>query len=99
MYRIGDLKLIRGNPGFPDGWIPPENVTGYPEQEVKEILGLSNWDNSMLVGLTEIHIQKFVKSACTYHKNSNHGKLELTGNLNLHGKMVKTQRFAFFLRS
>ena len=29
-FRMGDMKIILGNPGEPDGWIPPPNVQGCP---------------------------------------------------------------------
>ena len=39
--RAGDLKLIRGDGGSPDGWIKPENVTGINgDYKLEEIWGL-----------------------------------------------------------
>ena len=33
--RLGEMKLILGKPGLPDGWIPPPHVTDrlYPEDQ------------------------------------------------------------------
>ena len=31
VLRLGPFKLIRGDPGRPDGWVPPEEVTDQEE--------------------------------------------------------------------
>lgn len=32
--RIGHMKLLLGNPGSPDGWIPPDQVTNFLEEGI-----------------------------------------------------------------
>ena len=33
--RVGDLKLIRGDAGKPDGWIPPSDVLGLEGEDLE----------------------------------------------------------------
>ena len=36
MFRVGPFKLIRGDPGRPDGWIHPDKVVNEEEEVLVE---------------------------------------------------------------
>ena len=35
--RMGDMKLIRGDAGLPDGWIPPESTTEMTDELIEDL--------------------------------------------------------------
>ena len=66
--RINEMKLLLGDPGKPDGWIPPPKVLDLDEQDFNDIFHhyVTSYDNSC----NDIQIRLFNLTADPFEKHN-----------------------------
>ena len=66
--RINEMKLLLGDPGKPDGWIPPPKVLDLNEEDFNDIFHhyITSYDNSC----NDIQVRLFNLTADPFEKHN-----------------------------